>query len=466
MINKDLVTEFRKSLRGSLLEPHDQGYEDARKVYNGMINKHPGMIAQCSDVADVMRSVNFARENHMPLSVRGGGHSGAGLGVGDDCLVVDLSRIKYTRVDPVARTVVAGGGCTLGDIDHATHVFGLATPLGINGTTGIGGLATGGGLGHLTRKYGLIIDNLLSVDMVLADGTFVKANEEQNQDLFWAVRGGGGNFGIVTAFTFKLHPVSTIYAGPMLYEMNETEAVLKWYRKFILEAPESINGFFAFLEVPDDPMFPEHLRQKKMCGIVWACTEPPEKAEELFKPIRAFRKPALDFVGPLPHPVLQSMFDAFYPPGLQMFWRSHYIKEIPDEAIKIHIRFGEALPTSLSTMHLYPVNGAVSRVGRKETPWNSRDVTWSMVIVGVDPDPANNQKITDWAKQYWEAIHPYSAGGAYINFMMEEGDERVRATYGENYERLKEIKKKYDPDNLFRINQNIKPLAKSEKVIN
>jgi FAD/FMN-containing dehydrogenase len=460
MYDETSIQEFRATLRGGLIEPQDKGYDDARKVYNAMISKRPRMIVRCADVADVIRSVNFARENNILLSIRGGGHNAGGLGICDDGLVIDLSLIKYTRVDLEAKTVVAGGGCTWGDVDHATHVFGMATPSGIISTTGVGGLTTGGGIGHLTRKCGLSIDNLLSVDMVLADGSFVTANAKKNQDLFWAVRGGGGNFGVVTAFTFKLHQIDMVYGGPMLYDISETEDVMKWYRKLIIDAPDELNGFFAFLTVPPGPPFPEHLHLKKMCGIVWAYSGPLEKAEEIFKPIRAFKTPALDFVGPLPQPSLQGMFDALYPTGLQWYWRADFVRELSDKAIAQHIKFGNALPTMLSSMHMYPVNGAASRISKKDTAWSYRDATWAMVIVGVDPDPANKEKITAWTKQYWEALHPYSAGGAYVNFMMDEGEERVKATYGENYGRLVTIKNKYDPNNLFRVNQNIKPTTK------
>jgi FAD/FMN-containing dehydrogenase len=415
------------------------------------------MIVLCADVADVIHSVNFARENKLLVSVRGGGHNAGGLGICDDGLVIDLSLIKYTRVDPQAKTVVAGGGCVWGDIDHATHAFGLATPSGIISTTGVGGLTTGGGIGHLTRKCGLSIDNLLSVDMVLADGSFVTANEHQNQDLFWAVRGGGGNFGIVTAFTFKLHPIDMVYGGPMLYDISQTEDVMKWYRKLIKDAPDELNGFFAFITVPPGPPFPEPLYLKKMCGVVWAYSGPMEKAEEIFKPIRAFKTPAIDFVGPLPQPALQGMFDALYPTGLQWYWRADFVNELSDAAIVQHIRFGNELPTMLSSMHMYPVNGAASRVSNKDTAWSYRNATWAMVIVGVDPDPANKEKITSWTKHYFDAVHPFSAGGAYVNFMMDEGEERVMATYGDNYARLVTIKNKYDPNNFFRVNQNIKP---------
>jgi FAD/FMN-containing dehydrogenase len=460
MLNETSIQNFRATIRGGIIEPQDKGYDDARKVYNAMISKRPRMIVRCADVADVIRSVNFARENNILLAIRGGGHNAGGLGICDDGLVIDLSLIKYTRVDPQAKTVVVGGGCTWGDVDHATHVFGMATPSGILTTTGVGGLTTGGGIGYLTRNYGLTIDNLLSVDMVLADGSFVTANANQHKDLFWAIRGGGGNFGVVTAFTFKLHPVDMIYGGPMLWDITETEDVLKWYRKLIKEAPDDLNGFFAFLTVPPGPPFPEHLYLKKMCGIVWAYSGPLEKAEEIFKPIRAFKKPALDLVGPLPQPALQGMFDALYPTGLQWYWRADFVKELNDKAITEHIKFGNALPTMLSSMHMYPVNGAASRISKKDTAWSYRDATWAMVIVGVDPDPANKEKITSWTKEYWEALHPYSAGGAYVNFMMDEGEERVKATYAENYERLVSIKNKYDPGNFFRVNQNIKPTIK------
>jgi FAD/FMN-containing dehydrogenase len=391
-------------------------------------------------------------------AIRGGGHNAGGLGICDDGLVIDLAPMKYTRVDPAARTVVVGGGCTWGDVDHATYPFALATPSGIISTTGVGGLTLGGGVGYLTRKCGLAIDNLLSADVVLADGSFVKANASENSDLFWALRGGGGNFGVVTAFTFKLSPVPTPYAGPILYELSEAAEVMKWYRKLITTAPDDLSGFFAFLTVPPAPPFPEHLHLKKMCGIVWSYFGPPAQAEEIFKPIRAFKKPALDGVGPLPFPILQSMFDALYPTGLQWYWRADFVNELSDDAIAQHIRFGEKLPSMHSTMHLYPINGAAARVGKKETAWNYRDSTWAEVIVGVDPDPANNEKIISWTKNYYDALHPYSAGGAYVNFLMgDEGEDRVKKTYGDNYERLAAIKKNYDPDNLFRVNQNIEP---------
>jgi hypothetical protein len=451
------INQLKSALRGQVIERGDAAYDQARKVYNAMIDKKPRLIAQCADVAEVTACVNFARENKLLLAIRGGGHNAGGLGIADDALVIDLAPIKHTRVDPNAQTVTVGGGCTWGEVDRATHEFGMAVPSGVISTTGVGGLTLGGGVGHLTRKCGLTIDNLVSADVVLANGELVKASANENADLFWALRGGGGNFGVVTSFTFKLHKIDIVYAGPMLYELSETTEVMKWYRDFIVNAPEDLNGWFAFLTVPPGPPFPENLHLKKMCGIVWCCTLPQAQAEEMFKPIRAFKNPALDFVGPMPQPALNSMFDPIYPPGLQWYWRADFVNELSDKAIAEHVRFAQALPTMHSTMHMYPITGAAARVGKTETAWNYRDAKWAQVMVGVDPEPSNKEKITKWTKDYFDALHPYSAGGAYVNFMMDEGEDRVKATYGANYKRLAEIKAKYDPTNLFRVNQNIKP---------
>jgi len=375
-----------------------------------------------------------------------------------------LSLMKGIYIDTDKQTALVQAGCTLGDVDHATHAFGLSLPLGIQSTTGISGLTLGGGIGHLTRKCGLTIDSLLEVGVVLADGSYVKASASKNQDLFWGIRGGGGNFGVVTSFLFQLYAISTVYAGPMLWDITEAKEVMQWYRDFIKDAPNDINGFFAFLTVPPGDPFPEHLRMKKMCGIVWCYAGPMEDAEEVFKPIRQFKTPALDFTGPMPVPALQSMFDPILPPGLQWYWKADFINELSDDAIAIHQHYGEQMPTWQSTMHLYPINGQASKVGKNKTAWNYRDSTWAMVIAGIDGDPLNKEMITQWAKDYWNAMHPYSAGGAYINFMMEEGEDRIKATYGENYAKLVEVKTKYDPENLFRVNQNIKPAIKEGAV--
>ena len=458
------VAELKTETRGEIILPQDQKYDGARKVYNGMIDKKPGIIVYCNDVADVINSVNYARENNLLLAVRGGGHNGGGLGVCNDGLVIDLSGLKFTHVDPVAKTVLVGGGCTLGDVDHATHAFGLATPTGINSTTGIGGLTLGGGIGHLSRKYGLTIDNLLAADVVLADGRVVRASEEENADLFWAIRGGGGNFGVITSFLFKLHPVDTIIGGPTFWAMEQAEEVMQWYREFITQAPPDLNGFFAFLTVPPVAPFPEHLHMQKVCGVVWCYTGPPAEADEIFKPIKSFGSPLLYGIQPMPFPALQSAFDALYPPGLQWYWRADFVNELSDEAIKEHIAFGQKLPTMHSTMHLYPINGAVHRKAELDMAWSFRQANWAEVIVGVDPDPIHNNEIITWTKDYWNALHPFSAGGAYINFMMDEGQERIRATYRNNYDKLVQIKNKYDPENLFRVNQNIVPSNKMSQL--
>ena len=317
MLSDTTIATFKSSLRGQLITPGDSQYDEARKVYNGMIDRRPGLIAKCADVADVQTAVNFAREQKLIVSIRGGGHNAIGLGVCDDGLVIDLSAMRYVRVDPKKKTILVGGGSLWGDVDHAAHPFGLAVPSGIISTTGVGGLTLGGGVGHLTRQYGLSIDSILSVDMVLADGRFVTASPKENADLFWAIRGGGGNFGVVTAFLFKGHPAHTNYAGPMLWELEDAPAIMKWYRRFIKKAPKELNGFFAFLTVPPGPPFPEHLHNKKMCGVVWCYTGSLKSAPKVFKPIRAVKTPALDMVGPIPHPVMQAMFDPLFPPGDQ-----------------------------------------------------------------------------------------------------------------------------------------------------
>jgi len=457
-LNEKAMQDFRAQVRGDLLRPGDGTiYEEARKVYNGMIDRKPAIIVRCVDVADVIASVNFARTQKLAVAVRGGGHSGPGLCTVDDGLVIDLSKMKSVRADPEARTVRVEGGAKWGDVDHATHPFGMATPSGFISTTGVGGLTLGGGIGYLARTHGLTLDNLLSVDMVLADGRFVTASAKENKDLFWAVRGGGGNFGVVTSFEFRLHPVSQVYGGPMIWPLEKSGELLKWWRDFILKAPEDINGWFGFISVPPAAPFPEAYHGKKAAAIVWCYSGPMEKAEERFKPIRAFGPPAIDFVGPVPWPALQSMFDALYPSGLQWYWKADFFKDLSDKAIDLHVKYGAQLPTFHSTMHIYPINGAAHRPAPGDTAFSFRDANFAQVIVGVDPDPANNPKMIEWAKNYWLALHPHSAGGAYVNMIMDEGEDMVKASYRDNYPRLAEIKAKYDPGNLFRNNQNIKP---------
>jgi FAD/FMN-containing dehydrogenase len=453
------IAALRAQVRGELIQPGDPHYAEARQVYNAMIEKHPALIVRCADVADVISAVNFGREQQLTVAVRGGSHNGPGFGTCDDGLVIDLGRMRGVRVDPADKTVRVEGGALWGDVDHATHPFGLAVPCGFLSTTGVGGLTLGGGIGYLARQYGLSIDNLLGVDMVLADGRFVTADPDQNADLFWAVRGGGGNFGVVTSFLFRGNPVHTVYGGPIFWPMEAAADILHFWQDLILKAPDELNGWFGFVTVPPAAPFPEQHQLQKMCVVVWCYTGPLEKAEETFKPIRAFRQPAIDFAGPIPFPALQSMFDALYPAGLQWYWRSDFFNHFDDKTIGLHVKYGSQLPTPYSTMHIYPINGAAGRIGQSDTAWANRDVNFAQVTVGVDPDPANNARMIQWAKDYWLALHPYAAGGGYVSMIMDEGQDSVRAAYGDNYARLAQTKAKYDPDNFFHVNQNIQPAA-------
>ncbi len=459
MIAETSIEHLENQLRGALIRPGDDNYDAARAVYNGTIDKRPAGIAQCTSVADVIACVDFAREHGLLLAVRGGGHNGPGLGTCEGGLVVDLSAMNGVRIDPARRTAQVEGGATWGDVDHAAHAFGLASVNGIISTTGVGGLTLGGGHGYLSRKYGLAIDNLLEADVVLADGRFVTASADEHADLFWALRGGGGNFGVVTSFTFKLHPVDTIVGGPTFWPPEQAADVLRWYAGFIREAPEDLYGWFGFVQVPPVPPFPEALHGRTMAAVMWCYIGPEEQADEAFAPVEQVGDLAFNGIQAMPYPALQSAFDALYPRGIHCYWKGDFVKELTDEAVEAHLEYGLALPSPLSTMHLYPINGAVHRVGEDETAWSYRDVTWSMVIGGFHTDGSRNEELAAWANDYWKALHPHSAGGAYLNFMMEEGEDRIRATYRDNYERLTRIKAKYDPDNLFRVNQNIPPAA-------
>lgn len=403
-------------------------------------------------------AVNFGRQQGLDTAIRGGGQHGPGLALVDDGLVIDLSGMKGIRVDPQAKTVRVEPGCRWGDVDHATHVFGLATVSGFIVNTGVPGLTLGGGHGHLSRKFGLAIDNLLAADVVLADGQFVHASEKENPDLFWALRGGGGNFGVVISFKFRLHPVKNVIAGPLFWPLDDVETTLRWYRDWLPRAPEAVNAFYLTGVVPPSEPFPEAIRGRHVCGLMWCCTGTQQQVDEALAAARRAAKPLFELVGELPYPVVQSMFDPLYPPGLRWYWKGDFVRELSEGAIAEHVRFAK-VPTAQSTMHLYPIDKAVHRVAADATAWAHRDVNWSMAIGGIDPDPANDEHITQWAHDYWQALHPHSAGAAYVNFMMEEGADRVAATYGANFERLRKIKADVDPDNFFHVNQNIAPAS-------
>jgi hypothetical protein len=447
-----------------MIRPRELSYDQARAVYNGMVDRRPAAIARCANAADVTACVRFAGEHRVDLAVRGGGHNAAGLGVSDDALVIDLSGMRDVTVDPAAHTVRVDGGCTWADVDQATGEVGMATPSGFIASTGVGGLTLGGGIGYLTRRFGLTIDNLLSADVVLADGTVVTASDQSHPDLFWALRGGGGNFGVVTAFRFACHDLGehgTIIGGPVLYDLNDTGAVMRWYRELLPSLPEELSGWLGLITIPPAPPFPEELWGRKSCAIVWCYTGPHDKSAEVLAPIRAFGSPLLVGLHEMPFPALQSAFDGLYPAGLQWYWRADFFHEISDRAIEVHRKYGAQLPTGHSTMHLYPIDGAAMRIPEDATAFAYRHGGWAGIIAGVDPDPANAELITGWTKQYWQELHPTSAGGAYINFMMDEGADRVRASYLGNYDRLAQVKARYDPENLFHINQNIPPAGRS-----
>jgi FAD/FMN-containing dehydrogenase len=446
--------------QGRLIGVQDADYDDARAVYNAMIDKRPGMIARPATLEDIAKIVALGRDQDLPLAIRGGGHNGAGLGTVDDGIVIDLTMFKDIQVDPVARTVRVGGGATWGEVDRATGKYGLATPSGIISTTGVGGLTLGGGLGHLTRRFGLSIDNLLEAEVVLADGSLARASADEHPDLFWALRGGGGNFGVVTSFLFRLHEVGTIFGGPTFWPVEQSAEVMKAYREFLPGAPRELNGFFAFHIVPPGPPFPEEIHLREVCGVIWCYLGSEEDATRAMAPLLdSVPEPLMHGVGAMPHADLQGAFDGLYPRGEQWYWRADFVDEIPDEAVALHAKFGAQLPTAKSLMHLYPIDGAAHDVDVADTAWGYRGSRWSTTYAGVDPDPANVDAIRRWSVDYSDALRPYTAGGGYVNMMMEEGRERIRAAYGPNYERLARVKAIYDPHNTFRVNQNIEPAS-------
>jgi hypothetical protein len=450
-----------QGFRGRLIGPSDKDYDEARALYNGMIDKRPRVTARCTSAADVMAVVNYAREQKLLLAIRGGGHNGPGFGSCDDGLVIDLSQMRTVRVDPATRTARVDPGCTSADLDHATHAFGLAVPLGIVGSTGVAGLTLGGGTGYLTRKHGLTVDNLLEVDMVLADGSFVSASKDSHPDLFWAVRGGGGNFGVVTSFLFQAHPAKMVFAGPIFWDAQDAKKVMATYRDFIGTAPEELGLFVGLKSVPPTDPFPKEHWNKRACALIGAFNGQIAEGQKLVASLlEKLPAPLFNWMGEMPWTAINSLFDPFFPKGLQWYWKGDFVKTLPDEAIDAHIAHAREAPTPFCLMHLYPIDGAVRRVGKDATPWGARDASWSMVIAGISPDPKDAEALKRWGRAYWKALHRFNMEGGYVNFMdADEADNRVALSYGDNYKRLAAIKAKYDPDNLFRVNQNIKPKA-------
>jgi FAD/FMN-containing dehydrogenase len=452
------IESLQDQVRGEVVQPDAPGYDDARKVYNGMHDRRPRAVVQCADAADVIATVKTAHDGGLDLAVRGGGHSVPGFGTVDDGLVIDLSGMRNVQVDPAAGVARAGGGALWGDFDHATNAFGLSTTGGVISTTGVGGLTLGGGIGYLARKYGLSCDNLIAADVVTADGRLLRASEDENDDLFWALRGGGGNFGVATSLEFRLHPVGNIVGGPIFFELDAAADVMAFYRQYIAEAPEELGAFFMFQIAPPLPFIPEERHGDTLCGVVTCWSGPESDAAAVLKPLRDAGPVVAEHVGSMPYPALNSAFDALLPPGLQHYWKADFVKELTDDAIPLHVEHGSQVPVVNSTVHLYPIDGAVQQVQPDETAFAYRDVSFACVIAGMWPDPADNEANTKWVRDYWSAIHPYSGtDGGYVNFMGDDDQNRVEANYGGNYERLSKIKAKYDPDNLFHLNQNIQP---------
>ncbi len=449
---------LRESVRGEVIAPQDESYDEARKVFNAMIDRRPAVVVRCTGTDDVVAAVNFARENGLDLAVRGGGHSVPGFGTADDAVVIDLSGMRDVQVDPARRTARAQGGATWGVFNDATHAHGLATTGGVVSTTGVGGLTLGGGIGYLARGVGLSCDNLVAAEVVTADGRALSASEGENEDLFWAIRGGGGNFGVVTAFEFRLHPVAEVYGGPMFFAASDAGTVLRAYREFIADAPEELGGFPAWQIAPPLPFIPEERHGETMLAFIACWAGAIEDGERALEPIHDWAPVVAEHVGAMPYPALNSAFDALYPPGgLQHYWKANFVKELTDDAIEAHLEHGPKVPVVNSTVHIYPINGACTRVASDATAFAYRDATFATVIAGMWPDPADNDANIAWVRDYYDATAPLSEEGGYVNFMSGDDQERIKANYGGNYDRLVDVKRKYDPDNLFHLNQNIRP---------
>jgi FAD/FMN-containing dehydrogenase len=448
---------LRELVRGAVIEPTDESYEAARKVYNAMIDRRPAVIVQPLNAGDVMAAVDFARQNDLPVAVRGGGHSVPGFGTWDDAVVVDLSRMRGVRVDPRNMTARAEGGATWGDFNAATYAFGLATTGGIISTTGVGGLTLGGGIGYLARGCALSIDNLVSADVVTADGRFLVASDRENEDLFWALRGGGGNFGVVTSFEFKLHPIKDIYGGPMFYDIRDAKTVLEFFREYIAQAPEQMGAFPAFQIAPPLPFIPEARHGVPHVAIVACWAGAIDEGESRFRAFRDVAPVVAEMAGPMPYPALNSAFDGLVPAGLQHYWKANFVGVLSDAAIAAHVEHGPKLPAVNSTVHIYPIDGACHRVTADATAFGHRDSRFATVIAGMWPDSDQNAANIRWVREYSDATAPHSETGGYINFMSEDDQTRAPANYGLSYRRLVEVKRRFDPENRFRANQNIKP---------
>jgi FAD/FMN-containing dehydrogenase len=454
MLTDETIAAFKTTVRGALLRPGDDGYDEARTIWNAMIDRRPALIVRCAGVADVINAVNFARTHDLLVAVRGGGHNVAGNAVCDGGIMIDLSPMKGIHVDPTTRTARAEGGVTWGDFDHETQAFGLATTGGVIPSTGIAGLTLGGGIGWLMGSYGLSCDNLLSVDIVTADGQLLKASASEHPDLFWGVRGGGGNFGVVTSFEYQLHPVSQVLGGMVIHPMEKAREVLQFYREFTRMAPDELSAFAALLTSPDGV---------PVIAIIVCYNGSLAEGEKVLQPLRTFGRPLADEIGLMTYTAQQHMLVEGFPSGLQNYWKSNFLQSFSDDAIDTLIERFATVPSPTSSIAIEHISGAVSRVGEDDTAFNHRRSPYNLLIVGIWPDPQDNDAHIHWVRETWDAIQSFSSGGVYVNYLGQaddEGAERIKEAYGvAKYERLLELKKKYDPTNLFRLNQNINPLV-------
>lgn len=452
------VTELREQVRGAVVEPADDGYDERRRVHNGLHDRRPALVVCATATADVVATIRYAREAGLELAVRGGAHSGPGFGTCEGGVVLDLSPMNNVFVDPVRKTARTGGGATWGDFNHATHAYGLATTGGIISTTGVAGLTLGGGIGYLARRCGLSCDNLVGAEVVTADGRILGASGFDNEELFWALRGGGGNFGVVTSLEFALHDVDTVYGGPMFYEPADAPAVMQAFDEYLGTASEQLGGFVGWHLAPPLPFIPEDRHGDPFCAVVPCWSGRPEEGEKAIKPFRDVAPVVAEFVGPMPYPALNTAFDAMFPAGIRQYWKGDFVTGLSPEAVAVHAERGPTVPTVSSGMHLYPINGAVHRTGTDESAFGHRDATYAMVILAAWPDPADDEANIRWARDYHAAAHPYSGTeGGYVNFVAADDADRAPANYGRTYDRLRRAKAAYDPDNVFHLNQNIPP---------
>jgi FAD/FMN-containing dehydrogenase len=450
------IEQLRSSVSGRVIEAGDAEYDEARQVYNFMIDKRPRVVVSCASPSDVAATIGFAREAGLDIAVRGGSHSVPGFGTGDDAVVVDLSGMQAVSVDEAGLGRIQGGA-TLGAVNEALTPLGLAFPAGIISTTGAGGLTLGGGIGYLSRRCGLSVDNIVSAQVVLASGDVVEASEAENPELLWALKGGGGNFGVVTEFRVRLHRVDGVLAGPMFFELDDGPAVFRFFREFIKDAPREYGGFPLFNQAPPLPFIPENRVGEPFAGVMHCWSGDPAEGEAIVARFREVATPMAEHVATMSVADVNSMFDPLVPRGLQHYWKAAFVKELTDEALAAHFEHAPRLPSMNSTMHMYPINGACHDVPQEATAFGHRDASFATVIAGMWPDPTENEANTQWVRDYYDAIAPHSEPGAYINFASSDDSGKAVDNYGANYERLQQVKRQYDPGNLFHLNQNVLP---------